>query len=30
MGYVGQGVPYEGAGRETGQGYSCDWLEGEA
>ena len=27
MGYIGQGIPYEGAGRETGQGYPCKWME---
>ena len=30
MGYIGQGVPYKGTGRETGQGYPCDWMDGEA
>ena len=27
MGYIGQGVPYQSTGRETGQGYPCDWME---
>ena len=30
MGNIWQGVPYEGTGRATGQGYPCDWMEGEA
>lgn len=29
MGYIGQGVPYKGAGREAGQGYPCEWMEGK-
>lgn len=29
MGNIWQGVPHEGAGRKTGQGYSCHRLEGK-
>lgn len=27
VGYIGKGVPYNGAGREIGQGYPCHRME---